>query len=181
MFSIFTKKKITEETLANIFVNGIIKLVEDGFPELADMINNDPEFQTSPKLLKENYDKFLLIVFTGNLSFLPDHFNAVEQMKMQDRIYAKFSSAIGLSKAELKTCVSKNSQLFYTLNHPSKNVKYAMSKAFFHQYELYKFQDSYFRKMRVPNPILLKRLNDVIETFVWDWDNMFKRYRAVFT
>ncbi len=181
MFSLFTKKKITDETLANIFVNGIIKLVEEGYPDLVDMVNNEAEFVKSPKLHKENYDRFLLIVFTANLSFLPDHFGAVEQMKMQDSIYSKFASATGLTKQDLKVWVNKYSQLFYTLNHPSKNVKYAMSKAFFHEYKLYSFQEEYFKKMRVPNPILLKKLNDVIETFIWDWDNLFKRYKAVFS
>lgn len=38
------------------------------------------------------------------------------------------------------------------LNFPSKNPVYAMGRALFTEYELFCFQDSYFREMKQPNP-----------------------------
>jgi hypothetical protein len=58
----------------------------------------------------------------------------------------------------------------WRINHPSHNVLYGMSKTVFYKYELAQFQDEYFREMRAPNPILLKRLDDIMRNYVWDWD-----------
>ena len=62
-------------------------------------------------------------------------------------------------------------------NHPSRNMIYAMSKGVFDKYLLYNFQDEYFKRMQAPNPLFLKRMDEVLENFVWDWDVFFKKYR----
>ena len=48
MFTIFKKKKLSEDQLANFFVNSTLKLVETGFEDVAEIINNDPEFLSRP-------------------------------------------------------------------------------------------------------------------------------------
>jgi hypothetical protein len=69
-------------------------------------------------------------------------------------------------------------QSFITrVNHPSKNWIYGMSKAIFDKYTLYNFQDEYFKRMQAPNPLFLKRMDEVVENFVWDWDAFFKKYK----
>jgi hypothetical protein len=52
-----------------------------------------------------------------------------------------------------------------------------MSKAIFHKYELYEYQDDYFKKMQAPNPLFLKRMDEIVSNFVWDWDAFFKKFR----
>ena len=52
-----------------------------------------------------------------------------------------------------------------------------MSKVIFDKYTLYNFQDEYFKRMQAPNPLFLKRMDEVVENFVWDWDGFFKKYR----
>ena len=42
MFSIFTKKKITAEKLANFMANSTLKLVESGFDDVIEIIENPP-------------------------------------------------------------------------------------------------------------------------------------------
>ncbi len=65
------------------------------------------------------------------------------------------------------------------LNFPSKNTVYAMSKVLFHSYDLFCFQDPYFREMQVPNPIILKRLNGLMGYFLWNWTEVNEQYRIV--
>ncbi|NBN99415.1 MAG: hypothetical protein EBV19_09305, partial [Flavobacteriia bacterium] len=60
---------------------------------------------------------------------------------------------------------------------PSKTTLYAMSKAVFHKYELNQFQDDYFKRMNAPNPVFLKRLDDLLNNFLWNWETFFKKYR----
>ncbi len=180
MLSIFTKKKISDQTLANVFVNGVLRLSKEGFSDIADLLNNDLELISNPRVDQNEYLNFSLIVFTGNIALIPDQFNALEQMRFLDLVYAKFAQAIGLSKHELKQQKNKISSLFKTLNHPSKNTQYAMSKALFHMYDLYGYQEDYFKNLKVANPVALKKINDIIPHFLWDWDATFKRYKPVF-
>ena len=62
---------------------------------------------------------------------------------------------------------------------PSKNIHYAMSKAVFYKYELNQYQDAYFQKMKSPNPLFLKRLDDIVEHFIWDWEDLRSKYKIV--
>jgi len=63
------------------------------------------------------------------------------------------------------------------VNHPSKNTLYGMSKAVFHKFHLNDYQESYFKNMRTPNPLFLKRMDDVLNNFLWDWEEFFKRHK----
>jgi hypothetical protein len=55
-----------------------------------------------------------------------------------------------------------------------------MSKAVFFKYDLGKHQEAYFRKLNAPNPLFLKRLDDVMENFIWDWDHLKENYNLNF-
>jgi hypothetical protein len=52
-----------------------------------------------------------------------------------------------------------------------------MSKAIFHKYKLNDFQDEYFKRMQAPNPLFLKRMDEVMSNFIWNWDAFFKKYK----
>ena len=58
-------------------------------------------------------------------------------------------------------------------------MHYAMSKGVFFKYELNKFQSDYFRNMNTPNPIFLKRLDEVIGQFIFNWTEIQDTYRIV--
>jgi hypothetical protein len=53
-----------------------------------------------------------------------------------------------------------------------------MSKALFFKYNLNEFQDVYFKNMQAPNPLFLKRMEDLFYYFIWDWDVFFKKYKV---
>ena len=177
MLSLFTKKKVSEDKVANVFVNSILTLVEGTFADVASIINEDPEFAVNPKIPDHASDKFLLVVVAGNIEFIPDHFSDYQDVRLIDRIFSKLSQALGVEKDRLKAAIAKYQSLFSKLNHPSKNTHYAMSKAVFHQYDLYDYQQEYFRKMRAPNPIFLKRLDEVMASYIWDWEGYKQKHR----
>jgi len=39
------------------------------------------------------------------------------------------------------------------------------------------FQDEYFKRMQVPNPLFLKRMDEIMGNYLWNWDAFFKKYR----
>ncbi|MEM9023878.1 MAG: hypothetical protein AAGB22_09050 [Bacteroidota bacterium] len=179
MLSLLRKKKLSEDKLANIFVNSFLDLVDNGFPEVAALINSDPEFRTPPQVDPKNSDQFFLIILAGNLKFVPQCFDNYQDVRLIQAILRKTAHAIGTDADTLKEVVSSYQSYFSRINHPSKNTHYAMSKALFFKYELNEFQEDYFRKMNTPNPIFLKRLDEIIAHFLWDWADFQEKYRIV--
>ena len=95
-------------------------------------------------------------------------------------VFEKFATVFGLSINELKAIIKEYDSFMSRVNHPSKNTLYAMSKAIFHKYNLNDFQDEYFKKMQCPNPLFLKRMDEIVSNFIWDWEAFFKKFK-VFT
>ncbi|MGD1846714.1 MAG: hypothetical protein ACFB10_15100 [Salibacteraceae bacterium] len=179
MLTLFRKKKLAEEKVANVFVNTLLDLVDEGFPEVAALINEDPEFSISPNINAEDSDRFLLIMLAGNMKYIPDYFTNYQDFRLMDLINRKMALALGVEADALKQTISNYQSFFTRINHPSKNTHYAMSKAVFYKYELNDFQSEYFRNMKTPNPIFLKRLDDIVAHFIWDWESFQNKFRVV--
>ena len=58
-------------------------------------------------------------------------------------------------------------------------MKYAISKGICGKYRLNDFQDEYFKNMKSPNPMLLKRLDEAMDNFIWNWDTFKQKYQIV--
>ena len=118
-----------------------------------------------------------MIVIVGNLKTMQQQFDVQHAGVIEDLICEKMAQVFEMSVVEFKKLVRDYENFMNRVNHPSKNVLYSMSKAVFHKYKLNEFQDEYFRKMQAPNPLFLKRMDDFMSNFIWDWDNFFKKYK----
>ena len=76
--TIFGKKKLTEDKIANVFVNTLLNVIDNSFNEVASNISNDSEFINPPIIDHLDSDKFLMIVIAGNLKFLSKYFSNTE-------------------------------------------------------------------------------------------------------
>ncbi|MDX1445635.1 hypothetical protein [Lishizhenia sp.] len=179
MLKTLFRRKLSDEQLANVFVNAMLDCVDKGFDEVVELIKEDPAFVTVPDL--ENYSDghFTMIVIVANLSFLGDHFDPQQCADLENLIKEKFADIFGMSKDVFDTHLNNYKKFMARVNHPSKNMHYAMSKGMFHKYQLNEYQDGYFKKMKCPNPLFLKRMDEVMDSFVWNWDAFFKRYKMV--
>jgi hypothetical protein len=175
--TLFGKKKITEEKLANIFVNSMMRAVDDSFQDVIESICSDPEFKTKPVIDKDDSDRFLMVLVVGNFSYFTNYFSNTEEMILRGKITQKFADVFGLQFDEMKAIFKTYSDLMYRVNHPSKNVLYGMSKAVFYAYKLGKYQDEYFAQLDAPNPIFLKRMDGIMQNYVWDWNNFLDKYK----
>ena len=61
LFSWLSKRKLSEEQVACVFVNTTFESVEQGWPEIAAFLNEAPGFVQSPNLDPEDYGRFLMI------------------------------------------------------------------------------------------------------------------------
>lgn len=177
--TLFGKKRITEERLANVFVNAVLELTEHGFPTVAAEINESPEFSACPNVASTDTGGFALIVLAANLMEAQRILGPGVDKRVAALAMSKFAQATGLGTAELEREMRALQSQMERLNFPSKNTVYAMSKVIFHRYDLFCFQDSYFREMKAPNPIILKRLNGLMGYFIWNWTEVNEQYRIV--
>ena len=177
MLSFLLKKKVTEDQIAAHFVHSVIQMVEESFEDIAELINQDPEFETPPAIDKNDYDKFMLIVVSGNLLYVPKYFHDYQDVRLIDSIQKMLAASFGVSNEQLKEAIASYQKFFGKINHPSKNIHYAMSKAVFFKYNLNDHQDEYFKKMNTPNPIFLNRMNEIVSNFIWDWESIQGEYK----
>lgn len=177
MIRSFLKRKISDNQLANIFVNGLLEVIDTGFKDVASLINDDPAFQISPAISEENNSEFTMIVIVGNIVSLETSFEGVQAGSVENLIIQKFSAIFGMSESEFSALVKDYKAFISRVNHPSKNVLYGMSKAIFHKYALNDFQEDYFKRMQAPNPLFLKRVDEIMQNFIWNWEAVFKKYK----
>jgi hypothetical protein len=177
MLGTLIKKRINDDQLASIFLNGIFEAVDKGFSDVADMINEDVAFVTSPNLSGEQNGQFSMIVVVANLTLLENTFETQQASRIENLVFKQLGEMMGVSAADAESKVREYQKFMTRVNHPSKNMVYAMSKAVFFKYELSEYQDEYFKRMQAPNPMLLKRLDMVMECYLWNWDSFFKKFK----
>ena len=179
MFAIFGKKKVKENVVANIFTNTILDTIDNGFRDVVDIINDAPEFTKSPSIAKENDNAFVLIILAANINYIPSYLKDNQEEHLTQLIISKFSHAFGVEEDRLKEVIKTHQNYLARVNLPSKNTRYAMSKAIFGKYQLNQFQDEYFKNMNSPNPVFLKRLDEVMENFLWNWEAYTQKNQIV--
>jgi hypothetical protein len=175
--TLFGKKRISEEKLANAFVNGVLGLTEQGYPMIVEELQDAPEFQDVPVFGPGDDDLFALIVLAGNLMDAPKHLPAGQDRRFFSHTISKFAQAMGQIASELETEVISLQHYMSRINHPSKNTVGAMSQAVFHKFDLFHCQNAFFREQKAPNPIVLRRLHNLMNYFLWDWAEITEEYR----
>jgi hypothetical protein len=179
MLTLFGKKKLTENAIANIFVNSLIDLVDKGFEDVAVIIESDPSFLRQPIIDRSQSDPLLLILIAGNISFIPKYFHDGQDKRIIELSLEKFADIYGMEKNEFAKLVKEYKDCMSRLNHPSKNTLYAMSKAVFAKYNLNPYQEDYFKMLNTPNPIFLKKMNEVLQHFIWNWEAFLEKHKVI--
>jgi hypothetical protein len=141
------------------------------------MINEDPAFVTTPGVNSADSGKFGLIIITANISLLESTFEVEQASRIEKLVFQKLAKIYGMGELEFENLIRSYQSFISRVNHPSKNMIYGMSKGVFHKYNLNNFQDEYFKRMQAPNPLFLKRMDEVMGSFIWNWDAFFKKYR----
>jgi len=173
-----TRRKLTEEQVASLFVETTFETVEQGWPEIASFLNESNVFIERPNLDHEDYGRFLMIIVSANLQLIPKHFDSGVDRQIIQHICSKFALAFGIAP-ETFTSKMKNYRSFLKqINRPSKNLVTAMTRAIFYKYNLNQFQEPYFRDMNTPEPNIQRELKVLMAHFLWDWNAFTENYRV---
>ena len=134
LLSWLSKKKLTDEQVATIFVNTSFETVEQGWPQIASFLNASPEFETCPELDPEDYGRFLMIVVSANLGLIPKHFDPGVDRAIIQRCCSKFAFSLGLPPESFAKKVKEFRGFMKEINRPSKNTLTAMTRAVCYKY-----------------------------------------------
>ena len=173
-----TKRKLTEEQVASLFVETTFETVEQGWPEIASFLNESPVFIECPNLDLEDYGRFLMIIVAANLQLIPKHFESGVDRHIIQHVCSKFALAFGLTPEAFTKKVKDYRSFMKQINRPSKNLVTAMTRAIFYKYHLNHFQEPYFRDMNTPEPNIQRELKCLMAHFLWDWDAFTENYRV---
>lgn len=171
------KRKLSDDQVSNVFINALFDVVENGFIEVSELINEDLAFVKSPNIEPNLNGEFALIIIAANLSSLESTFDADQAVRVEQLIFEKLGKVYNMSTSDFQSLAREYQSFIARVNYPSKNLVYGMSKAMFEKYKLNDFQDDYFRRMQAPNPLFLKRMDEVMTNFIWNWDAFFKKYK----
>lgn len=171
------KRKVDADKLANIFVNSILQITDHGFDDISEMILEDAAFVKIPTVTTAHSNRFTLIVIVGNMNYLDQYFESDELAEIKKHITAKFANIYGVTYREFEDLIKQTNSFISSVNQPSKNMLYGMSKAVFHKFNLNEYQEEHFKTLKTPNPMFLKRMDEVMSNFLWDWDQFFKRHK----
>jgi hypothetical protein len=177
MLSTILKKRLTADEMSNVFINELLEVISASYPVFAEIVNDDIAFVRSPELGKEQKSTFAFIIYAANLNRLESTFEPVHAAEVEEQIMRKLAPYFGMERRELKVEMKNYQSFINKVNHPSKNLVYGMSKAIFAKFELHQFQDEYFKRLVSPNPLFLKRMDEITKLFIWDWDAFFKKYK----
>ena len=67
------KKKVKPELTASIYVAALNNVIDEGFVEIKDFINNNNNLEDNPNLTNEDIKWFRNIIFLGNMQSLQLH------------------------------------------------------------------------------------------------------------
>jgi len=174
----WSRKRITTDEVGRMFVRATLDSVELGWPEIAATVCESTEFASPPTVDPEAFGPFLVVVVVGNLDFIPLHFNGAVQSAIVEAIARELAVAIETDAAEVAGRIAQIRKMMTRLNKPSKKTTSAMARGLFTLYGLNAFQDEYFQKINTPNPLFLKRIDDLMGHFLWDWTAFNKRYKV---
>ena len=74
LFGFSKKEKVTVKDLASIYSRTLFEVIDLGFPEIIEFVNDNRKFEESPNLKKEDANWFLMIVFAANNHSLSNYF-----------------------------------------------------------------------------------------------------------
>lgn len=178
MLNIFGKRKIKTDKVANILVNYILEVTEKGYESVDALILNSNEFVEKPESNPEGLKNFLLIVFVGNMSFIPHYFDINIEEEITNECFNKLALAFDTDSETLKSLFKEYKSCMVKVNHPSKNMLYAMSKGLFHKLELNDYQEEFFKSQNVPNPTFIKKLDEIMAQTIFNWEDFLNKHKV---
>ncbi len=180
LFNFIGKKKLKEQHVANVFVSTINELAEDSFPTLAEFLNEAPELETSPSIKSNQLEWFLYIVFSANLYNLKFHLETDQLNRMRILVIDQFIESLeGRDHDQTLEQINNYEDFIAGLDRTNGDLTKSIATAIFNKYGLNNCQVDHFQKINMPNPIIIKSIEEATANFIWNWTDFLEKYKMV--
>lgn len=175
---LFGKKKIKKEKVVEIYVDTIFDVIERGFPEIAEFINEEKQFTKSPQIGQEDFEWFTYIIYGGNALNLYNYFDqeTADDLKLLI-IHEVAERYTKRDKQIAEEIILEYEKFLQEIQNKTKNTVKTISTALFNKFELNNYQDEHYQRLNAPNPVFFKELNEMMELFVWNWEDFLQKYK----
>ena len=175
------KKKIKLNSLVSIYCQTLDEVIERGFVEIKDFINNNNNLENNPNLNQNDIKWFRIIIYLGNLNNLSSHFEEDEVSKIRnlvvDEIYKDLTGSDKIKSIE--NFLQYEGYFLDLLNEFGSEID-AMAFAIFDKYNINDFQGELFKRKNKPNPIFMSEMKNLIKHFIWNWDEYLQKNKLKF-
>ena len=181
-FGLLSKKeKVKIKSLVSIYCQTLDEVINQGFVEIKDFINNNNNLENNPNLHQKDIKWFRIIIYLGNLNNLGSHFEDDEVLKLRnlivDEIYSDLSDNEKISAVE---GFLQYEAYFMELMNEFESEIDAMAFAIFDKYNINEFQGELFKRKNKPNPIFISEMKNLIQHFIWNWDEYLQKNKIKF-
>lgn len=174
----FTKKnKITLEKLSEKYVDDLNYVIEQGFNDIVEFINESNKFNVSPNININDSSWFKLIIFTANNFLIKNHFSENKTEKIQNFVFDLQSEIINTDHEIGTSRMTDNTKFFAQKFTEIRVIETTMAVCIFEKCSLNKFQDKLFKQKNNPNPMFIKELSNYLKLFIFNWDDILSNYK----
>ena len=175
------KKRVKAKLAATIYVNLLNNVIEVGFVEIKDFINNNNNLEDNPNLTNLDIDWFRNIVFLGNIKNLDTFFEDKDSADFRGYILDEMYKE--LSESEQHLAIERfldYENYFDELLIENEFSINAMAYGIFEKYNINDFQGDLFKRKNKPNPIFYNELKNLLKHFIWNWEDYLEKNKLSF-
>ena len=175
------KKKVQPVIASSIYVAILRNVISEGFIEIKDFINNNSNLEGNPNLNESDIDWFSNVIFLGNIKNLDIYFEEDEVSTLRALILDEIHKDLEVNEQHLAI----ERFLDYENYFQELLVKFefpisAMAHAIFEKYNINDFQGNLFKKKNKPNPVFLNELKNLLNHFIWNWEEYLEKNKLKF-
>ncbi len=181
LFGFSKKKKIKIQDLASVYSSTLHEVIQAGFREIIEFVNDNRKFEESPNLQKDDISWFLMIVFVANNFHLSNFFDDKIVDRLQHLSLNKLLEKISNDEEEdiIRDRFIDYENFFKDQVSDDISIEKAMAKSIFIKYNLNDFQGKLLKNQNEPNPVFLQELTNLLSHFVWNWEDYLKKFKVV--
>ena len=175
------KKKIKIESAISIYVAALNNVIENGFVEIQDFINNNNNLESNPNIKEDMISWFSNVIFLGNMKNLENYFEETEVVNIRKNILDEIYK--DLDENEQHLAIERfvgYENYFNDITKKGDPVINTMAYAIFEKYNINEYQGDLFKRKNKPNPIFYNELKNLLKHFLWNWEEYLQKNKILF-
>jgi len=175
------KKKVDPKLTASIYVAALNNVINEGFIEIKDFINNNNNLEDNPNLTDKDITWFRNIIFLGNMQNLQMHFEEKESARIREFMLDEMYKDLEQNEQHLAIERFLDYENYFSeLMRENEFSINAMAYGIFEKYNINDFQGDLFKRKNKPNPIFYNELKSLLKHFIWNWEDYLEKNKLIF-